>query len=437
MLALVSRQTVIWGQQMRHILSGLAIAAGLLFGAAAPAAAQNPFEPIVYINDSAVTRYELQQRMRFMQVLGAPGADAASAEEALISDRLKNFAAQQLGIEVTDEGLQAGLEEFASRAGLSAAEFTVALERAGVERQAYRDFVQAGVAWRGVVRQRLVPQVQVSEAEIDQELKRQVETPIVTRVLLSELIIPAPQGREAAAMERARTIAGGQPSEAQFAAAARQYSAAGSAAAGGRLNWVDLENLPPALRPVILALQPGQTSQPLTVPGAVVLFHLRDTQGTLRPGAREQVLDYMTLRMGSAAEAATLAARARTCDTLYAEAGGSAPAIQRQTASQNAIPALIATQLASLDDNETAVVNYGGAADLIMLCSRQPAILAEAQNDVATTALPDDGVEAALPGPDALPSREAVRDELFNRKANAAADAYLAELRADAVIRRP
>ena len=33
--------------------------------------------------------------------------------------------------------------------------------------------------------------------------------------------------------------------------------------------------------------------------------------------------------------------------------------------------------------------------------------------------------------------RDEVRAEIFNRKINAAADAYLAELRADAVIRKP
>lgn len=422
---------------MRHIISGIALAASLLIGVTAPAAAQNPFEPVVYVNNLAVTRYEVDQRMRFMRILGAPATTEAEAEQALIDDRLRMFAAEQLGIEATEEGLQTGLDEFASRGGMNSAQFTAALERGGVEPQVYRDFVAAGIVWRGVVRQRLLPLLNVSDSEIDRELKRRVETPVVTRVLLSELIIPAPPGQEQAAMDLANRIAGSRPTEAQFADAARRFSAAGSAKSGGRLDWVNIANLPPTLRPVLLALQPGQTSQPLNVQGAVVLFQLRDSQGTLRPGAREQVLDYMTLRMASATEAATLAARARTCDTLYADAGSAAAAIQRQTQSQNAIPTLIATQLASLDDNEAAVVNYGNAAELVMLCSRQPALLAEAQSDVATTALPEDGVEAAVPDTDAIPSRDAVREELFSRKAGEAADAYLAELRADAVIRRP
>ena len=421
---------------MRHFLSGLALTAALA-AAPAPILAQNLFEPVVYINNAAITRYEVGQRQRFMQIVGAPNTTPAEAKQALIDDRLRNYAARQLGIVPTDEGLQNGLEEFASRAGLSAAEFTAALENAGVEPQAYRDFVSAGLVWRSVIRERVVPRIKVSDAEVDQELRRVVETPILSRVLISELIIPAPPGQEQQALNLARQIAGAGLSSDEFEAAARQYSAAESAQAGGRLAWVNIDNLPPGLRPVITALQPGQTTQPLTVEGAVVLFHLRDSQGTLRPGATEQVIDYATLRLASAADAATLAARALSCDDLYVQAGAQAGQVQRQTVPQGAIPTLVAQRLASMDADEAGVVDYGNGADLVMLCSRQPALVADMAADVPTSALPDDGVEAAVPNASDLPTREAVRDEIFNRKANAAAEAYLAELRAEAIIRRP
>lgn len=423
---------------MRHFLSGIAIVASMLVAQIAPAVAQNPFEPIIYINDSVVTRYELNQRISFMSVLGAQNTSEQAAREALIDDRLRMQAARELGIEVTDEGLQAGLEEFASRGGMTAAQFTAALERAGVEPQSFRDFVRAGVAWRGVIRQRLLGQVTVSDAEVERALTRIIETPIVTNVLLSEIIIPAPEGEEQAAKARADAIVASKPTESQFAAAARQYSASGSAAQGGRLNWLPVDNMPPTLRPIILALQPGQTTQALQVQGAVIVFLLRDTRGTLRPGAREQVLDYLTLPFATPGEAASVAALSRTCDDLYQQVGPTlAPLVQRQTVAQNAIPALIATQLASMDDNEAAVVNYGGRADLVMLCSREPVLLAEMQKPVATTAAPEDGVEAAVPDAQGIPDREMMREQLFNQKATALADAYLAELRADALIRVP
>lgn len=423
---------------MRHFLSGIALAALLATGAVAPATAQNLFSPVVYVNDSAVTGYEVDQRMRFMRVIGAPDAGAATAEQALIDDRLRIQAARQIGVEITPEGLQAGLDEFAGRAGLDAASFIAQLERAGVEEGVFRDFVEAGTVWREVVRARLLPQVQVSDAEVDQELQRAIETPIIDRVLLSELIIPAPPGQQAQALQLAERIAASRPTEAQFAEAARLYSVVPSAQAGGRLEMLALDNLPPTLRPIITALSPGQVSPPLPVEGAVVLFFLRDAQGSLRPGAREQVLDYMTLRLASVQDAGTLAARVRGCDDLYVQVGPEvAPQVQRQTASQGAIPQAVAARLATLDPDEAGVVPAGAGADLVMLCSRQPALAAQPQ--VATTALPQDGVENAIPQPatPGIPTREQVRDRLFNTKINIAADGLLADLRADAIIRRP
>ncbi|MFV0386714.1 peptidylprolyl isomerase [Paracoccus sp. (in: a-proteobacteria)] len=423
---------------MRQFLSGLAIAAGVLMGGMTAAMAQNPFAPVLYLNDTSITGFEVDQRLQFMRVLGAGNIGRQEAQEALIDDRLRRYAAAQMGLTVDADTLQVGLEEFAGRGGLSAAEFAVSLEQAGIESQTYRDFVEAGILWRNVVQQRIVPMVRVSDTEIDLEMKRRLETPVVTRVLLSELIIPAPPGQEQSAMQRATSISAAAPNDAQFAEAARLYSASESAQSGGRLNWINIDTLPPALRLIILSLKPGQTSSPLNVDGAVILFRLRDTAGTLRAGARDQLLDYLTLRMVSAPEAAALAARSRGCDDLFVQAGPQiAPQVQRMTMLQNQIPTLIATQLASLDADEAAVVNYGASADLVMLCARNPALLAEADAEIATTAEPADGVEAAIPDSQALPDRRMVLDDLRNRKVGVMADAYLAELRADAVIRRP
>lgn len=424
---------------MRRILLGAAMAA-ILTGSIAgslPALAQgNPFQPLVYVNDSAVTRYELDQRVRFLQLLRAPETDQASAEKALIEDRLRQFAARQMGISASNEQIDAGLAEFAGRANMSVEDFTDALAREGIERQAFRDFVAAGVVWREMVRQRIVPQVRVTDSEIDQEMQKVIETPQVTHVALSEVVIPAPQGQEQQALDLAERVMSGTRSEGDFAAFARRHSATPSAENGGRLPWTPLANLPPGLRPMILSMQPGQVSQPLTVPGAVVLFYLRDTRGTLRPGARDQVLDYIRFTLTSTEEAVRIAAVSHSCEDLFVHARDLPPEqILRQTLPQGQIPTGEALRLAVLDNNESTIVNYAGAVQLLMLCKRTPALMTEAsQPPVATSA--EEGAEVE-PDPHALPARTEVRDLIFNRKVGQAADAYMAELRANAVIRRP
>lgn len=425
---------------MRRILLGAALAAILAGTGTVPgpfthqAQAQSGlFQPVVYVNDSAVTGYEIEQRARFMQILRAPNNDRASVEKALIDDRLRSFAAKQAGIAATDEQITAGLEEFASRGGMGVDQFVQLLGQSGVDRQTFEDFVVSGLLWREFVRARMVGQVTVSDAEVEQAMKNIIETPEITHVSLSELIIPAPPGEEGKAMALAERIVSQTSSEADFAAFARQYSATPSAQQGGRLPMTPLANLPPSLRPILLQMQAGTISQPLQVEGAVVLFFLRETRGTQRPGATEQVLDYIRVRLATAQEAANFAARARTCDELEA-ATGQVPAEQvtRQTLSQGQIPQGEAIRLATLDDNETAVVNYGGTVDLLMLCKRSPALLANAPEAPVATS-PDDPARPA----NALPVRDDIRDQIFNRKIAAAADNYLAELRANAIIRRP
>ena len=81
------------------------------FGAAPPAGAQNPFETVARVNDSVVTRFEVGQRERLMQVLRVPGTNADAALQALIDDRLKMEAARSAELIPTEDQVQSGLDD--------------------------------------------------------------------------------------------------------------------------------------------------------------------------------------------------------------------------------------------------------------------------------------------------------------------------------------
>ena len=178
-----------------------------VFALGKPAQAQttggNPFAPVIMVNDLGITGYEIDQRMRFLELLRAPGDLREAAEKALIEDRIRVFAAERAGIRATEEQITAGMTEFAGRANLPVEEFIKALGQNGVEPQTFRDFVSAGLVWREVVRSDFAPKVQSSEADIDRAMALESDRGKGTRVLLSEVIIPAPPGNEAAAMAEA------------------------------------------------------------------------------------------------------------------------------------------------------------------------------------------------------------------------------------------
>lgn len=390
---------------------GLALAAPVTM---APALAQDMFAPRVYINDRAITEYEVAQRAQFLQLLRAPGDPEEEALKALIEDRLRQSEAERLGIKLTEKELTDGLAEFASRANLSTEQFVSELAKGGVEPETFRDFVSAGLLWRQVVRARFLGQVPIDEADVDMALEASAR-PNALQVLASELVIPAPQGEEDQAMALAQELSDTLSGEGAFAAAARQYSAAPSAGAGGRLDWLPLANLPPAIGQKILGLDAGEVSDPVAVPGAVVLFLLRDVAEDQTAEPIAVTVEWVELLVpDDAAEIARIRAAADDCDMLQAEAKGlPADRVTLTKAGLETVPGDVALELAKLDPNETSVaLTRSGFRRMLMLCGR----------------------EATLEEP---PTRDQVRERVINLKLEGLAEGYLEELRSAAIIREP
>ncbi|WP_374395152.1 peptidylprolyl isomerase [Tabrizicola sp.] len=381
---------------------------------AAPVLAQDMFAPRVYVNDRAITNYEVDQRALFLKVLRAPGNPKEEALKALIEDRLRQTEAERLGIKLVEKDLTAGLTEFASRANLTPEEFTAELGKAGIAPETFRDFVAAGVLWRQVVRARFLGQVPISEADIDKALEAATR-PRALQVLVSELVIPAPEGQEEAAMAKAQDLSETLSGEGAFAAAARKYSASSTAGAGGRLDWLPLANLPPAIGQKVLALDPGEVSDPVSVPGAVVLFLLRDvaTDKTAEPISVS--VDWVEFLVpDDAAEIARLRARADDCSLLMGEAKGlPEDRMTHHTAGMAEVPGDVALELAKLDPNEISVaLTRGGYRRMLMLCGRSPVL-------------------------EPMPTRDQVREQVINQKLEGMAEGYMEELRSAAIIREP
>ena len=165
---------------------------GLIAALAGPAVAQNMFAPVATVNDSVVTEFEVGQRIRFLKVLNAGGANRKAAIESLINERLRAEAIRDAGLVLTDANINDALEEFAGRANLTRAEFTTALGRAGIEPETYRDFVLNGLSWRELISARFGPRLNITDTDIDREMARQSGASSNIRVLVSEIIIPAP-----------------------------------------------------------------------------------------------------------------------------------------------------------------------------------------------------------------------------------------------------
>ncbi len=403
---------------LRH---GAFLLAGIAFLTTA-ASGQNLFKPVAYVNDTAVTGYELRQRIQLMKLLRSGGDIEKVALERLINERLQKAAGERAGIQLTGEEINEGIEEFAERADQSGEQFLATLAREGIAPETFRDFVVAGLAWRQLVRDRFGAQATITDAEIDRAIQLS-GTKGGARVLISELFLPTntPQN-EAITLELAPQIARLR-SVAEFAEAARQYSAGPSRDRGGRVEkWVPLENLPPQIQNSILTMRPGQVTDPIEIPNALALFQLRALQETTAPAAKNPVVDYAAYYIeggrspAALARADTLAGEVDQCDDLYGIAQNQPPEVlDRNSLPLAEIPTDVALELAKLDAGEvsTALTRANGnTLVFLMLCER----------------ISDGNAEF---------SRDAVSNQLRNQRLTQLAESYLNNLRANADIRFP
>lgn len=390
----------------------------LAFLSAAQMGAAQGYNPVVTVNGDAITSFELDQRIKMLQIFNTPGDLDALAREQLIEDRLKMQEMRRFGLRMTPEKLREEMEAFAGRANLPLDQFLGLLAQAGVQEETFRDFVRVGVSWRDYAQQKFREQLQVRDADVNRALGQ--GDGVELQVLLSEIIIPAPPQMAGRAMAEARRISA-MRSAGAFSAAARQVSALPSRDNGGRLGWVPISNFPPQLRPILLALGTNEVTAPIQIEGGVALFQMRGIREIARPRPAASAIDYLIFSLpgglsdATQNEAARITDHVDVCDDFYGIARGlPAERLQRQTVAPSQIPSDIAQVMAGLDDNELSyglTRNGGQTMLMVMLCTRQygPA-----------------GEEA---------DREAVANQLAGQQLESVAGAYLADLRARAIIR--
>jgi peptidyl-prolyl cis-trans isomerase SurA len=392
-------------------LGALVLAFGLPM--AAPAQ-QSPFSPAIIVNDSVVTYYELAQRVLFLELLRAPGDLQTTAREALVNERLQQAAGERLGFVPDVDAIQIGMTEFANRAELELPAFIQAIGQEGVDAQTFRDFVSAGLTWRSIVQTRFGARSQVSEDEIDRAVAL-TASGSGALILLSELVIPLTADNQETLREEMIDLTEQLDGNLQgFSEAAGRLSAASTAGSGGRLDWRPLSALPPALRGLLLTLNPGDVTDPVPLGPAFAIFQLRAFEETefVTPVVTSveyaQVLIPGGRSAAGLAEAQDLRNMLDSCDDLYGVRPGG---FTVETALVDELPTEVAFELAKLDEDEVSTDltrQNGEVLVMLMLCGR-------------STELPEG-------------SRDDVRQSLFFQRLESYADGYLEELRADAII---
>ncbi|SEP72349.1 periplasmic chaperone for outer membrane proteins SurA [Devosia sp. YR412] len=170
-----------WGRAAGAMILG----AMLTLGAALPSVAQQGVR--VTVNGTPVTDLQVAQRQKLFALEGNNGGSKGALEQ-LIDEAIQNGEAKRLGITVSNAQVDDALQQIARNMNVSSDKLVGLLQSGGVGLDTLKDRLRAAIAWNAVTEQAIMPQVQISELQLDQEAAAKVQEYQTFDYILKEVI---------------------------------------------------------------------------------------------------------------------------------------------------------------------------------------------------------------------------------------------------------
>ncbi|HEY2876133.1 MAG TPA: peptidylprolyl isomerase [Reyranella sp.] len=387
---------------------------------------------VAKVNGDAITDFALKERITFA-IKSAGMQDSADLQQRLapqllrqmIDERLQIQNATALGVKASEAEINQRVSEIERGANLQPGQFKQYLQQIGVPFEIASQQIEAGISWAKIVRRRVRPQVDVSDAEIDDGLARIRTNAGKTESRVAEIFIPVDRVEQADEAKRsADRVVEQLRRGAAFPALAQQFSHGATAQQGGDLGWVLPGSLDPAVDAAIEKLPLRQASDPIRSPSGyhILLVIDRRQYAQSRPDDVKLNLVQMTLALpinASADEVARATGEAqkamagvRTCDDLRS----------REREIKGATSGTLTVQAGQLQANREM---YDQIPKLAPGGTAGPFRVAEGLQVVAL---------CSKEGANGLPTREVIGQQILLQKLEAASRRYMRDLRRTATV---
>lgn len=178
-----------WGRAT----SAMIVGAVLTVAAAMPTLAQSVR---VTVNGTPITDMQIAARVKLFGLEGNKGGTKGATEQ-LIDEAIQIAEAKRLGVTVSNAQVDDGLLQVSRNLKVSQDKLVQMLQQSGVNPETLKDRLRAAIAWNAVTEQAIMPQVQISDLELDQKAASQVAPYQKFDYILKEIIFVAPNGQGA------------------------------------------------------------------------------------------------------------------------------------------------------------------------------------------------------------------------------------------------
>ena len=384
------------------------------------------------VNGDIITGTDIDQRLALI-VLANGGRVSSEEKERLRLQVLRNLVDETLQIQeakaneitITPAEINASYARITERFKRTPATMGAYLREQGSSDRSIKRQIHGELAWSRVLRRKVEPFVNVSGEEVQAIMSRLEASKGQKEFHIGEIYLSATPENSTEVIANARKIIDQIRQGGSFAAYARQFSEASTAAVGGDLGWVRAPQLPDALALAAQELSVGQLAGPIAVPGGFSVVYLVDSRQVLTSDPRDAMLNLrqMSIKFEPGVTQAVATARAEAFAKATQSMGGcgrvaevaaaqKAEVIDNDQVRVRDLPAPLQEMLLKLSIGE-ATQPFGSQAEgvrVLVLCGR------------------DDAQSAGGPSFDQLMA------QMEETRVNQRAQRYLRDLRRDAVV---
>lgn len=315
-------------------MRGLFLSAVLaLAGVFAPASAQGSdrqtLEGIAaVVNDKPISYSDVRQRARMLLLtIGAaqPTQEqvqqiTGQALEQLIDEKLQLDRVSQYKVEIDPREIDAAIGDMAGQAGMSGQALRQQLVSAGVNPASLEDQMRADIAWQRLINGLYGQRIRVSDNQVDDQLERMRIASQKTQFRIAEIFLYAPDaGTRTEAMTAAQSIIRQLEQGADFRVAAQRISSAPTAATGGDMGWVTLEDLSAPIAEAVRDVTSNSLLPPIETENGIYIILVSGKREPAEPVTRVD-LKRLVVTDGSEAALKEAIGRIRSCDDVQSVA---------------------------------------------------------------------------------------------------------------------
>lgn len=245
------------------------------------------------VDEGLVSTSELDEQTEMVtdrlrgQNVELPPADVLRKQvlDRLVLQEIQLQRAAKAGIKISDEQLNAAVQDVAKRNNLTLAQLPAALAAQGVDYASYRENMRKEIQMAALRQRDVLARINVTPRELEQFITKQKNQPSeFEEYNVSHILIAVPQDATAEQIDelgkRAEELHERAVKGEDFGQLALSFSNSQTALERGALGWRKGPELPTFLADVVVKLKPGETSAPLRTPTGFHLVRLNEMRST-------------------------------------------------------------------------------------------------------------------------------------------------------------